>query len=95
MICLTAGDVSALFEGPYGASLHPIGSVIQLTSNAARGKTALASAPFGLILPIIIMCCVNTTAAASRMVFSFIRDDRNPAVQKWMASVSQRDFPLT
>ena len=88
LICLTAGDVSALFEGPYGGSYHPIGSIIQLTSNAARGDKSLASAPFGLIAPIIIMCCINTTAAASRMVFSFIRDDRNAVVQKWMASVS-------
>lgn len=88
MICLTAGDVDALFTGPYGASLHPIGSIIQLTLNAARGNIALACAPFGLILPIIIMCCINTTAAASRTMFSFVRDDRNPVVQKWLASVS-------
>ena len=88
LICLCAGDVNALFSGPFGASGHPIGSIIQLTSNAARGNKALASAPFGLISPIIVMCVINTTAAASRMVFSFIRDDRNPYVQKVMASVS-------
>ncbi|KAK3112829.1 hypothetical protein LTR53_010483 [Teratosphaeriaceae sp. CCFEE 6253] len=86
LICFTAGNIDDLFTGPYGASLHPIGSIIQLTSNAARGNVALASAPFGMIAPIIVMCCINTTAAASRMVFSFIRDDRNPVVQKWMAS---------
>ncbi|KAK5173804.1 uncharacterized protein LTR77_002485 [Saxophila tyrrhenica] len=91
LICLTAGDVNALFAGPYGGSLHPIGSIIQLAANAARGNTALASAPFGLILPIIIMCCINTTAAASRMVFSFIRDDRNPVVQRWMASDLEKE----
>lgn len=55
LICLTAGDVATLFEGPHGGSLHPIGSIIQLTSNAARGRTALASAPFGMILPIVFL----------------------------------------
>ena len=89
MITLCAGDVNSLFTGPIGSAGHPVGSIIQLTYNAARGNKALASAPFGLILPIILMCCINTTAAASRMVFSLIRDDRNPYVQKFLASVSR------
>lgn len=88
LIALSAGNVNDLFTGPYGASGHPIGSIIQLTSNATRGNKALASAPFGMMAPIILMCCVNTTAAASRMVFSFVRDDRNPFFQRLMASVS-------
>lgn len=88
LIGLTAGDVNALFAGPLGASGHPVGSIVQLTFNAARKHKALASAPFGLIAPIVVMCCVNTTAAASRMVFSFVRDDRNPYVRKVMAPVS-------
>lgn len=94
LICLTAGDVDALFAGVYGSSTHPIGSIVQLTANAARGNIALASAPFALILPIVVMCCINTTAAASRMLFSFIRDDRNPVVQKWLAAVRFLSFVM-
>lgn len=88
LICFSAGDVDALYEGVYGASAHPSGVVVQLTVSAARGNKALASASFGLIAPIVVMCCIDTTAATSRMVFSFIRDDRNPTVHRLMASVS-------
>ena len=52
LICLCAGNVNELFTGTYGASGHPIGSIIQLTYNAANGNKALASAPFGLVCPI-------------------------------------------
>lgn len=85
LICLCAGNVLELFGGPLGASGHPLGAIVQLTFNASRSNKALASAPFGMIAPILMMCCVNTTAAVSRVIFSFIRDDRNPYVQKFMA----------
>ena len=88
LIGLCAGNVNDLFKEQFGSSAHPVGSIIQLTYNAARGNKALASAPLAMMLPIIIMCCINTTAAASRMMFSFIRDDRNPHMQKLMLSVS-------
>ena len=88
LIVLCAGDVLKLFTGPLGASGHPLGAIVQLTYNAARESKALASAPFGLVAPILAMCCINNTAAASRMLFSFIRDDRNPFVHKIMAMVS-------
>jgi hypothetical protein len=87
LICLCAGNVDDLFAGPYGASGHPNGSMVQLTVNVARGNKTLASVPFALMAPIILMCVVNTTAAASRIVFSFIRDDRNTHVQQLLKSV--------
>jgi hypothetical protein len=87
LIGLAAGNVNALFAGQLGASGHPCGNIVQLTYNAAQGHKALASSPFSFIAPIIMMCCINTTAAASRIVFSFIRDDHNPHVQKLMATV--------
>ena len=88
LIVLTAGNVNSLFEQPLGISGHPLGAIIQLTYNAAQGNKSLASAPFGLMLPIFTMCCININTAASRMVFSFVRDDRNPFVHKIMATVS-------
>ena len=88
LIVLCAGNVIELFSAPLGASGHPLGAIVQLIYNASRGSKALASAPFGLIAPILTMCCINNTAAASRIVFSFIRDDHNPVVQKVMAMVS-------
>ena len=53
LICLCAGDVALLFTGPLGASGHPLGAIVQLTYNAARENKALASAPFGMIAPIL------------------------------------------
>ena len=88
LIVLTAGNVNSLFEQPLGASGHPLGAIIQLTYNAAQGSKSLACAPFGLMLPIFTMCCININTAASRMIFSFVRDDRNPFVHKIMAKVS-------
>lgn len=88
LIVLCAGDVDELFAQPLGISGHPLGAIVQLIYNASRKNKALASAPFGLVAPIFMMCCINTTAAASRMVFSFIRDDHNPVVHKVMARVS-------
>jgi len=91
LVVLCAGNVNDLFTSPLGASGHPLGAIVQLIYNAARENKSLASAPFGLIAGILIMCCINTTAAASRMVFSFIRDDRNPVVHKVMAMVGSRE----
>lgn len=88
LIVLCAGNVNELFGQPLGESGHPLGVIVQLIYNASRKNKALASAPFGLIAPIFMMCCINTTAAASRTVFAFIRDDRNPVVHKILARVS-------
>lgn len=69
------------------ASGHPIGAIVQLTYNAARGNKALASAPFGLIAPLAMMSCINICAAGSRLLYSLIRDDNNPTVQRLLAKV--------
>ena len=87
LVVLCAGDIDTLFTEPLGASGHPFGAVIQLIHNAGRQNNALSSAVFGLIAPIFMMSSINTTAAASRMLFSFVRDDYNPAVHKLMHKV--------
>lgn len=89
LIVLTAGDVNKLLERPLGLSGHPLGAIIKLTYNAGRGNKTFACAPFGLIALLLVMCCINTTAAAARMVFSSIRDDRNPTIHRLMAMVSR------
>ena len=85
LVGLAAGNVGALFGGPLGLSGHPFGAIVQLVFNAARERKDLASAPFALFACILMICAINATAAASRMAFSFIRDDRNPGVHKLMA----------
>jgi hypothetical protein len=87
LIVLSTGDLETLFTQPIAASGHPLGAVVQLVYNAARGNKALASAVFGMIAPIMMMSSINTTAAASRMIFSFIRDDNNPFVHRVMDKV--------
>lgn len=94
LICLCAGDSDYLFSAkasPFYASGHPLGPIVQLTYNATRENKAAASSVFGLIAVILVMAAINTTAAASRMVFSFIRDDRNPVVHKIMAIDLERE----
>lgn len=85
LVGLAAGDVGALFGGQYGLSGHPFGAIVQLVSDAARGRKDLASAPFALFSCILMVCSINATAAASRMAFSFIRDDHNPVVYRLTA----------
>lgn len=91
LVALACGDVGALFGGPLGASGHPFGAIVQLIFNAARGRKDLASAPFGLFAAILMVCSINATAAASRMAFSLIRDDRNTWVYKIMSSDLERE----
>ncbi|KAI7215022.1 hypothetical protein KC333_g5677 [Hortaea werneckii] len=90
LVGLAAGNVGDLFGGSFGLSGHPFGAIIQMISNAARGRKDLASAPFGLFASILMICSINATAAASRMAFSLIRDDRNPAVYRLMSTDLER-----
>ncbi|KAK3712082.1 hypothetical protein LTR37_009173 [Vermiconidia calcicola] len=95
LVVLCAGDINTLFTEPLGASGHPFGAVIQLIHNAGRQNKALSSAVFALIAPIYMMSSINTTAAASRMLFSFVRDDHNPTVHKLMhKDLTEQRVPL-
>ncbi|KAK5164305.1 uncharacterized protein LTR77_010000 [Saxophila tyrrhenica] len=84
LVVLCAGDIATLFAEPLGASGHPLGAVVHLIFNASRQDNALSSAVVGLIAPISMMPSTNTTAAASRMLFLFVRDDHSPFVYRAM-----------
>jgi choline transport protein len=96
LITLCAGDPN-LLTGPLAVSGHPLGSILQLFVDATRGNKSAACSVFALCSILFMVGCINTMTTASRMLFSLIRDGRDPIVTKLMANVSfltfrERDF---
>ncbi|KAK5115016.1 hypothetical protein LTR85_010054 [Meristemomyces frigidus] len=90
LVTLCAGDVN-LFTGPLALSGHPLGSILQLFLDATRGNKSAACSVFALSAIIFAVCSVNTTTTSSRMLFSLIRDGRDPLVTKVMAKDLNED----
>ncbi|KAK5131252.1 hypothetical protein LTR08_001157 [Meristemomyces frigidus] len=84
LVTFCAGDAN-LLTGPLALSGHPLGSILQLFLDATRGNKSAACSVFALSAIIFAVCTVNTTATSSRMLFSLIRDGRDPFVSKLMA----------
>lgn len=89
LVTLCSGDPN-LLTGDLALSGHPLAFIIQLFFDAARGNRGPASAIFALCATIFAVCVINTTTTSSRMIFSLVRDGRDPYVTKILAKVSQR-----
>lgn len=91
LVTFCAGD-SALLDGPLATSGHPLGPILQLFLDAARGNKSTACSVFALSAVIFAVATVNTATTSSRMLFSLIRDGRDPIVTKLFMKVSARVF---
>lgn len=84
LVTFCAGDPK-IFSGPLAISGHPLGTVAQLLLDATRGNRNIASAVWALCAIIFAVCTANTMTTASRMLFSLVRDGRDPVVTKVLA----------
>ncbi|KAK5744121.1 hypothetical protein LTR17_002151 [Elasticomyces elasticus] len=84
LVTFCAGDL-ALSDGPLAISGHPLGSILQLFVDATRGNKSTACSVFALSAIIFAVATINTTTTSSRMLFSLIRDGRDPVVTKLFA----------
>lgn len=87
LVTLCAGDPD-LLTGDLALSGHPLAFIIQLLFDAARERREPATAVFVLCAILFGVCTINTTTTSSRMLFSLVRDGRDPYITKILAKVS-------
>ncbi|KAK3073197.1 hypothetical protein LTR53_005436 [Teratosphaeriaceae sp. CCFEE 6253] len=93
LVTFCAGDPN-LFTGDLALSGHPLGAILQLFYDGARGNKNAACSVFGMCAIIFGVATINTTTTSSRMLFALIRDGRDPLVSKVFAKdLSEEGLP--